>query len=306
MKLSIEEVRNEIEAAAEADWEAGETSESDLSDLEASARVGYVPGPEEPSLQEAEAIARDALAAIPEMPVAAPAGFDWRNVGGRNFVTPIENQLSCGSCVAFGSIAPVESLVRIKRNDPNYPVDLSEAQLFFCYGPKTGAGKCPAGGWWPDPAYNSMMTGVVDAQCFPYTPVDQPCKLCSDWQKRLTKISGWSKPTSIPEMKNFISTFGPTTACFTVYEDFMHYRSGVYRHVTGGVLGGHCVCIVGYDDAQGCWIAKNSWGTSWGEGGFFRIAYGQCGIDNVMWAPGGLSAHHHHHHHHDDDDNSDR
>jgi C1A family cysteine protease len=299
MQLSVEQVQTEIAAAAEADWEAGETSESALSDIEASARLGYEPGPDEPSLEEAERIATAAVAAVPAMPIAAPASFDWRNVGGRNFVTPIENQGGCGSCVAFGSVAPVESLVRIRRNDPNLAVDLSEAQLFFCYGPKTGAGKCPAGGWWPDPAYQSMMTGgVVDAQCFPYTDKDQPCKLCSDWQKRLTWISGWGKPTSIPEMKNCISTFGPTTACFTVYEDFFHYTNGVYRHVTGGVVGGHCVCIVGYDDGQGCWIAKNSWGPNWGEGGFFRIAYGQCGIDNVMWSATGIRGEHHHHHHH--------
>jgi hypothetical protein len=38
-----------------------------------------------------------------------------------------------------------------------------------------------------------------------------------------------------------------------------------------------------------CWIAKNSWGTGWGEAGFFRIGYGQCGIDNVMWSPDGIA-----------------
>ena len=40
--------------------------------------------------------------------------------------------------------------------------------------------------------------------------------------------------------------------------------------------------MVGYDDAGGFWICKNSWGTGWGEAGFFCIAYGQCGI-NHMW-----------------------
>jgi len=298
MPLSIQQVQEAIEGAADANWEAGRTSESDLSDIEASARVGYVPGPDEPSLEQAEEIARAGLAAMPATPIAAPPGFDWRNVGGKNFVTPIEDQKTCGSCVAFGSVAAMESLVRIGRNDPNYAVDLSEAQLFFCYGPKTGAGKCPAGGWQPDPAYASMKTGVVDAQCFPYTPNNQPCNLCGDWQNRLTRISGWSKPASITEMKNLLSTTGPLTACFTVYEDFMHYQGGVYRHVAGGVVGGHCICIVGYDDTQSCWIAKNSWAENWGERGFFRIAYGQCGIDNVMWAAAGIAPGHGHHPHH--------
>ena len=56
-----------------------------------------------------------------------------------------------------------------------------------------------------------------------------------------------------------------------MYQDFFAYKSGVYRHVTGGVAGGHCVTLIGYDDGQGCWIAKNQWGTGWGDGGFFKI-----------------------------------
>ena len=43
------------------------------------------------------------------------------------------------------------------------------------------------------------------------------------------------------------------------------------------------MAIIGYDDAQRCWIAKNSWGTEWGAGGFFRIGYGEVGIDASMW-----------------------
>ena len=41
------------------------------------------------------------------------------------------------------------------------------------------------------------------------------------------------------------------------------------------------MAIVGYDDNTGCWICKNSWGTGWGEQGFFRIAYGQCNIESM-------------------------
>ena len=76
----------------------------------------------------------------------------------------------------------------------------------------------------------------------------------------------------------------------TVYDDFMHYTGGVYSPTSSVNLGGHCVCVVGYDDTNGCWIGKNSWGTGWGEGGLFRIAYGQCGIDAEMWAVDGVSS----------------
>jgi hypothetical protein len=42
----------------------------------------------------------------------------------------------------------------------------------------------------------------------------------------------------------------------------------------------HATLIVGYDDTQNCWISKNSWGRSWGDNGFFRIAYGEVKIDD--------------------------
>jgi hypothetical protein len=74
-----------------------------------------------------------------------------------------------------------------------------------------------------------------------------------------------------------------------VYNDFFSYTSGVYRHVSGGVAGGHCVCAVGYNDAGGYWICKNSWGTGWGQAGYFNIAYGECGIDSTMWAVEGVA-----------------
>jgi hypothetical protein len=85
-------------------------------------------------------------------------------------------------------------------------------------------------------------------------------------------------------MKAFIAGTGPLTACFTVYEDFYYYTGGVYVHTSGSSVGGHCISIVGYNDEGQYWIAKNSWGTGWGEQGFFQIGYGQCGIDSEMWA----------------------
>jgi hypothetical protein len=47
----------------------------------------------------------------------------------------------------------------------------------------------------------------------------------------------------------------------------------VYKHHIGQPAGGHVVAIVGYDDSKNCWIVKNSWGTKWGEEGWFRMSY---------------------------------
>ena len=71
---------------------------------------------------------------------------------------------------------------------------------------------------------------------------------------------------------------------FMVYDDFFDYAGGVYRHTWGQYLGGHCVALFGYD-AEG-WLCKNSWGPEWGEDGWFRIGFGECGMDNLypFWA----------------------
>ena len=70
-----------------------------------------------------------------------PSKIDWRNVRGVKWTTPIKDQGSCGSCVAFGTIAALDTLLRRRSyNDPNKIVDLSEAHLLFC-----GGGSCS--GW---------------------------------------------------------------------------------------------------------------------------------------------------------------
>ncbi len=119
---------------------------------------------------------------------------------------------------------------------------------------------------------------------YPYTPGEQDYTgLNADWPNRIVKVTDWQYLNGNPAgMKEHISTYGAVTACLDVYRDFYSYGSGVYRHVTGKNVGGHCVSLVGYDDAQSCWIAKNSWGTGWGDGGFVRIAYGQCRIESYQ------------------------
>jgi C1A family cysteine protease len=220
---------------------------------------------------------------------AYPASFDLRDVNGSNYITPIEDQGNCGSCVAFGTTATVEGTFQLQSGKPNSGVDLSEAQLFYCIGGSQGR-NCE-NGWWPDGALAAYQnSGIVDAACFPYTAGDQPCHLCANSQSRLTKITGWHTLSATADMKTWLSTRGSLSTCFSVYDDFYHYTGGVYTQTSTVYQGGHCVCVVGYDDNNRCWICKNSWGTGWGEGGFFQIAYGQCGIDAEMWAVDGVAA----------------
>ena len=280
--ISLDDIRAALSAAGNP-WQEGWTSLSSLSFEEQKKHLGVVPPPGELSIEEVAERALESQAEMKELAigvVGAPAAKDWRSEGGGNYVTVIKNQASCGSCVAFGAVATVESRLRIQRGDPNLAVDFSEAHLFFCHARAEGA-TCSTG-WWPEKAFDAFRDkGVVDEACYPYNLSNTDCSgLCSDWANRIRKITGYQNLTGKPaDIKNWVATTGPVSACFVVYQDFFSYTTGIYKHVSGSQAGGHCVTIIGYNDNPGYWICKNSWGTNWGEQGFFKIAYGECGID---------------------------
>ncbi|RKP45269.1 C1 family peptidase [Trinickia fusca] len=276
-------------------WQAGPTSLLNLSAPERKARLGYVPGPGEPTLPERERTA--SLAYQPTGAVTAgpqstyPLTWDWRNVGGNNYISAIKDQGSCGSCVAFGTAATLDGSARVVRKTPvnsvfgNAMQDLSEAQLFYC-GAEGQDGRTCATGWWPASALNyAQVTGVAPESYFPYEAGDQPCRLNAGWQTKLTTLNQSGYLTTPVAMKQWLATRGPLIACFSVYADFYGYSSGVYRYNGSAPYeGGHCISVIGYDDNQQAWLCKNSWGTGWGMGGYFLIGYGQCGIDAGMWS----------------------
>jgi len=267
-----------ITAAIESEglkWTAGPTELTSLPPEEQRQRLGLIVTPEERQRLESE---RQRIAAREQSMRAeifgAPTSMDWRNNGG-NYVTLIKNQLSCGSCVSFCSCAVIESAVRIKLQNPAYEIDLSEGFLQFC-----GGGSC--GGWGLTSGLDfAQSTGVTDEACMPYQPVDMDCasSRCSDWQNRLTKISSYTPYATMDARKNAIATLGPVLAGMAVYNDFFAYTGGIYQKTAGSTLSGyHCICVVGYDDSQQCWLLKNSWGSNWGESGFCRLAYGQSDL----------------------------
>jgi C1A family cysteine protease len=266
----------------EAPWESGETSMTALSEDQLQVRLGFTPPPGAATLEEVDRELRNGLPHLPftaAAAVGAPASYDLRNVNGQSYVTGVRDQGSCGSCVAFGTVAVLESSLKIAAGNPALTVDLSEAHLFYCHGRRQGR-RC-ATGWWPEAALDACREqGLAFEQSYPYVAGDADCTgLDASWKNRYVSLTG-RRQLSGAQIKEWIATRGPVTGCFIVYSDFFAYRSGVYRHVSGEQVGGHCVALIGYDDSQNCWIAKNSWGTGWGENGFFRIAYGECGIDS--------------------------
>jgi C1A family cysteine protease len=274
--MNVDELREEMERQG-VQWEIREEP------LEAEQRLGYMPSQGAPSLEEQEEIARRlAQEAEAEEAPSYPEVCDLRDLNGRNFVTAVKDQKSCGSCVAFGSCAAVEGVFQFEQDQPDSGIDLSEAELFYCAAHEDGFG-CDDG-WYPKRALSVFkQQGVPPESVFPYSPGDQDCQApAEDWQDQAVKIEDWQALETPAEIKQWISEHGPAVASLSVYEDFQHYGGGIYKHVAGRNLGGHCVCAVGYNDKERYWVVKNSWNTGWGEDGFFRIAYGEVGIDSAM------------------------
>jgi len=198
-----------------------------------------------------------------------PPTWNWKNQG---VMTGVRNQGGCGSCVAFGVLGSFEAVIKINSGQT---VDLSEADLFYC-----GCGACCGSGWYSSSAVNYIYSqGVPDEACFPYHDYNMDCDPCEDREDRIVKPSNYGYLTSASSIKSAIFNYGPVITSFAVYEDFHNeYTGGIYHYSHGDLDGYHCVAVVGYNDNDNYWICKNSWGSSWGESGYFRIGYGEVGI----------------------------
>ncbi len=262
-----------------AGWVAKETAVGSLSAAEARRMMGY-------NRQGVQGVEFTNVSSYTRANL--PTALDWRDKGGINWISPILNQANCGSCVAFASIGVLESMVNIATGIPNINVHLSAQNLFSC-----GGGMCDYG-WVPESAASFIQsTGVPDEACMPYvagaTGEDVACSAsCADTATRVVKIASFNAPTrmvrDVEAVKQALQN-GPVVTTLSVYADFMNYASGVYKHVSGSVLGGHAISIVGYDDAKQAFIVRNSWGHEWGQDGFGYVAYDDVsGVGEETWS----------------------
>lgn len=277
MTIKISDIRTAI-TQNNARWRANETTLTRMSDSARKQLLGAIPTPEAISL----------AAAPPQVtaPAFAPA-VDWRNKGG-NHVSPVRDQGGCGSCVSFSCVAVVESMAHIESG---LWLDLSEADSHFC---SSHGANC--NGWWPDQCLGQIKSrGVCNEAAFPYASAfggspSPRCVAVANHAGVATKVTNVVALSGANAIKNHLSNVGPVAGCFDVFDDFFSYSGGIYRHVSGGLAGGHCVLVIGYSEADQCWICKNSWGTGWGTGGFFRIAYADMKLNGQHFPMYGATA----------------
>ena len=235
---------------------------------------------------------------------AIPEEFDsaknWPNC---TTITHIADQSDCGSCWAVGAASAISD--RLCTAGSNKRVQFVSARDLLsccwtcgngCYGGIPSA----AWSWW-------VSNGLVAEECQPYPfpkcnhHSDGPYPPCGQRNYPtpdcIKTCDGNANGTSMERIKgkfsyavwsevdyqNELMAHGPFEVAFTVYDDFLAYKSGVYQHTTGYRLGGHAVRLVGWGVLDGVkyWKIANSWNDNWGMNGYFLIKRGtnECGIE---------------------------
>ncbi|EGC28338.1 hypothetical protein DICPUDRAFT_44383 [Dictyostelium purpureum] len=231
-----------------------------------------------------------------------PDSFDWRNVSGVNYITENRNQhipQYCGSCWSFASTSALSDRIKIQRKAAFPDVNLAPQHLINC---EIG-GSCDGG----DPL--SVMEGLssdgkqvaVDETCAPYqaknglgcTPTCKNCfpngtcvavaKFPSVQVTQYGSIRGASK------MMAEIYARGPIACSIDATSKLEAYTGGIFKEIKFPAIPNHIISVIGWgvEGSTKYWIVRNSWGSYYGETGFFRIVQGtfdNLGIeDDCVW-----------------------
>jgi len=193
---------------------------------------------------------------------------DWTSKGA---VGAVKNQGQCGSCWAFSATGALEAFHFLSKGSlPSF----SEQQLVDCSG---SYGNQACNGGLMDNAFKFVRDkGIVTESEYPYKAVKQNCAIATGPYK----IAGFTDINNCNTLASELN--GRPIAVAVDATNWSPYKSGVFNNCKTSL--NHGVLLVGVTDQS--WRIKNSWGASWGESGFIRLARGNtCGVCNVASYP---------------------
>lgn len=232
-----------------------------------------------------------------------PPNFDWRRTGSNgkiNLTTPPRNQhipQYCGACWAFSSTSAVSDRIKIQRKGQWPDVVLSPQMTVNC-----GPGSCAGGNSHMVYKWMHEKSGVTDETCQPYQAKTNTCRAfnqCRDCQHNgkcyavkdpaKYKVEQYGFVRGEHQMMAEIKQRGPISCRQAVTKAFFAYKGGIFKDTTGDTRPRHATSLVGWGtttNGEKYWIGRNSWGTYWGESGYFKVSRGvnQLGIeDECSW-----------------------
>ncbi|KAB2872484.1 MAG: C1 family peptidase [Bacteroidales bacterium] len=193
-------------------------------------------------------------------------------------VPPVGNQGGEGSCVAWGTTYAARSINWQASHPATWSQSVNIFSPEYVYNQIKVRRPCSSGSYVIRGLDLLVAQGVCTWTSMPYTDVS--CTLLPTTAQKteaaLYKISGYGTVTRTTDViKSFLAAGKPVIVAGPVNNAYMSLVSGaVLTTFDGSSLGGHCYCVVGYDDNKGAFKFMNSWGTSWATGGFGYIAYG--------------------------------
>jgi C1A family cysteine protease len=201
--------------------------------------------------------------------------------------SPAMHQEDCGSCYIFATVTVLQSRICIQSRGRINPI-LSPQDVLSC---GTFHQKCIGGSLRGSWKYLEDV-GTCSLPCKPYVSGDGSIPKCNDFCddhhfifKRWKAVKNSLKVimNDNEALKREVYENGPVSTQMETWEDLILFKGGIYIHSWGEPTGGHGIIIEGwgYSDIhkKEYWILRNSWGTTWGDNGYFRVLFDSYGID---------------------------
>lgn len=198
----------------------------------------------------------------------------------RSQLSPVEDQGQLGSCTANALVGAME--YNENCASPSTFVDLSRLFIYWNERSIEGTVGTDSGAMIRDGIKSLASFGVCKEATWPYNIAKfraKPTSKCFT-EAKVFKISSYYRvdSTDANQMRLALANGNPFVFGFSVYDSFESATvatTGILNipAKTEKLLGGHAVLAVGYDDATQCFLVRNSWGSNWGQSGYFTIPY---------------------------------